>query len=222
MVNILVVEDDVNLARVIQRGLTKNGHVVDLAHDGPSGKYLAEHNAYDAIVLDVILPGMDGVSMTSELRRDEIETPILMLTARDTVEDTIIGLDAGANDYLRKPFVFAELDARLRSIARRASSGLARELVASGVRLNLVTREVTREGQAIPLTVRETAFLEYFMRHAGQIVTRSMLENALWEHGRYVESNIAEVYVSRLRSKLQIKGRGPLIATLRGAGYRFS
>ena len=220
--NILVVEDDVNLARVIQRGLTKNGHVVDLAHDGPSGKYLAEHNAYDAIVLDVILPGIDGVSMTSQLRRDEIETPILMLTARDTVEDTIIGLDAGASDYLRKPFVFAELDARLRSIARRSSTGLARELVVGGVRLNLVTREVTRDGEAIALTVRETAFLEYFMRHAGQIVTRSMLENALWEHGRYVESNIAEVYVCRLRSKLQLKGRAPLIATLRGAGYRFS
>jgi DNA-binding response OmpR family regulator len=220
-VNILVVEDDVNLARVIQRGLTKNGHVVDLAHDGPNGKYLAEHNAYDAIVLDVILPGLDGVSMTKELRSGEIETPILMLTARDTVEDTIVGLDAGANDYLRKPFVFAELDARLRSIARKSSSG-ARELVARGVRLNLVTREVTRDGEAIPLTVRETAFLEYFMRHAGQIVTRAMLENALWEHGRYVESNIAEVYVSRLRSKLQVKGRAPLIATLRGAGYRFS
>lgn len=221
VVNILVVEDDVNLARVLQRGLTKNGHVVDLAHDGPSGKYLAEHNAYDAIVLDVILPGIDGVSITKELRRGEIETPILMLTARDTVEDTIVGLDAGANDYLRKPFVFAELDARLRSIARKSSSG-SRELVASGVRLNLVTREVTRDGEVIPMTVRETAFLEYFMRHAGQIVTRAMLENALWEHGRYVESNIAEVYVCRLRSKLQIKGRAPLIATLRGAGYRFS
>jgi DNA-binding response OmpR family regulator len=220
-VNILVVEDDVNLARVIQRGLTKNGHVVDLAHDGLSGKYLAEHNPYDAIVLDVILPGIDGVSMTRELRDDAIETPILMLTARDTVEDTIVGLDAGANDYLRKPFVFAELDARIRSIARKSSRG-ARELVASGVHLNLVTREVTRDGEAIPLTVRETAFLEYFMRHAGQIVTRAMLENALWEHGRYVESNIAEVYVSRLRSKLQSKGRASLIATVRGAGYRFS
>jgi DNA-binding response OmpR family regulator len=221
-VHILVVEDDVNLARVLQRGLTKNGHVVDLAHDGPSGKYLAQENRYDAIVLDVILPGIDGVSMARELRRERVETPILMLTARDTVEDTIVGLDAGANDYLRKPFVFAELDARLRSIARRSWSAAAGELVASGVRLNLITREVTRDDEPVPLTVRETAFLEYFMRHAGQVVTRTMLENALWEHGRYVESNIAEVYVSRLRSKLRRKGRAPLIATLRGAGYRFS
>jgi two-component system, OmpR family, response regulator len=221
-VHILVVEDDVNLARVLQRGLTKNGHVVDLAHDGPTGKYLAQEHRYDAIVLDVILPGIDGISMTRELRRERVETPILMLTARDTVEDTIVGLDAGANDYLRKPFVFGELDARLRSIARRSWSDAAEELVASGVRLNLVTREVTRDDEPVTLTVRETAFLEYFMRHAGQVVTRTMLENALWEHGRYVESNIAEVYVSRLRSKLQRKGRAPLIATLRGAGYRFS
>jgi DNA-binding response OmpR family regulator len=221
-VNILVVEDDVNLARVLQRGLSKNGHVVDLAHDGPSGKYLAEENRYDAIVLDVILPGLDGVSLTRQLRRGRVETPILMLSARDTVEDTIVGLDAGANDYLRKPFVFGELDARLRSIARRSGGDQDAELSASGVRLNLVTREVTREGHVIPLTVRETAFLEYFMRHAGQIVTRAMLEDALWEHGRYVESNIAEVYVSRLRNKLQRKGLAPLIATLRGAGYRFS
>jgi two-component system OmpR family response regulator len=220
-VHILVVEDDLNLARVLQRGLSKNGHVVDLAHDGLSGKYLAQGNRYDAIVLDIILPGMDGVSLTRQLRRERVGTPILMLTARDTVEDTITGLDAGANDYLRKPFVFAELDARLRSIARsRVEEG--GELSAGGVRLNLVTREVTRDGQVISLTMRETAFLEYFMRHAGQIVTRAMLEDALWEHGRYVESNITEVYVSRLRSKLQLKGRAPLIATLRGAGYRFT
>jgi two-component system, OmpR family, response regulator len=217
----LVVEDDVNLAGVIKRGLSQNGHVIDLAHDGTSGLYLAQEKSYDAIVLDLNLPGIDGITMTRELRRDGVATPILMLTARDTVEDTIVGLDAGANDYLRKPFVFAELDVRLRTIARRTPC-TTRELVVQDVRLNLVTREATRGGTSIPLTARETAFLEYFMRRAGQIVTRGMLEEALWEHGRYVESNIAEVYVSRLRSKLHLGGRAPLIATVRGIGYRLS
>ena len=220
--NLLLVEDDVALAQVIKRGLTKNGHIVDVVHDGRNGEYLAGENRYDAIVLDVILPGVDGFTLTRELRRRGNETPILILSARDTVEDTVVGLDAGANDYLRKPFVFDELCARLRSIARVVRRDTARELVAGDLRLDLVTREVARGATAIRLTVRETAFLEYFMRRSGQIVTRSMLENALWEHGRYVESNIVEVYVSRLRSKLHIKGLPPRITTLRGAGYRFS
>ncbi len=220
--NLLLVEDDVALAQVLKRGLLKNGHVVDVVHDGRSGEYLASENRYDAIVLDVILPGVDGFTFTRELRRRGNETPILILSARDTVEDTVVGLDAGANDYLRKPFVFDELCARLRSIARVVWRDAARELVVGDVRLELVTREVTRGGSAIPLTMRETSFLEYFMRHAGQIVTRSMLENALWEHGRYVESNIVEVYVSRLRAKLHVDGLPPRIVTLRGAGYRFS
>jgi DNA-binding response OmpR family regulator len=219
-VNILVVEDDLNLANVIKRGLTQSGHVIDLAHDGTNGMYLARESAYDSIVLDLTLPGIDGVALTRELRRDGIETPILMLTARDTVEDTIIGLDAGANDYLRKPFVFAELDARLRTIARRRPCAVS-ELVVADVRLDLVTRFVTRAGRPIVMTVRETAFLEYFMRRSGQLVTRSMLENALWEHGRYVESNVVEVYISRLRGKLHVRGEATLIVTVRGAGYRF-
>jgi two-component system, OmpR family, response regulator len=220
-VNILVVEDDLNLANVIKRGLTKSGHVIHLAHDGLAALYLAKESAFDSIVLDLTLPGMDGVSVTRDLRRDRVETPILMLTARDTVEDTIVGLDAGANDYLRKPFVFAELDARLRTIARKTPCAV-RELVVGNVRLDLVTRAVSRDECTIPLTARETAFLEFFMRRPGQIVTRAMLENAFWEHGRYIESNVAEVYVSRLRGKLQLRGSEPLIRTVRGAGYRFS
>lgn len=219
--NVLVVEDDVRLAHVIKRGLTKDGHVVDVVHDGHSGHYMANDNAYDAIVLDVMLPGIDGYSLIRSLRREGIATPILMLSARDTVEDTIVGLDAGANDYVRKPFVFAELCARLRSVARRVASAPTRELTAGDVHLELVTRAVTRAGQRVTLSVRETAFLEYFLRHPGQVVSRTMLENALWEHGRYVESNIVEVYVSRLRNKLAVGGAPPLIVTVRGIGYRF-
>jgi len=221
-VNILVVEDDVRLASVVKRGLAKNGHVVDVVNDGRSGEQFAQEPRYDAIVLDVMLPGVDGIAITRSLRRKGISTPILMLTARDTVEDTIAGLDAGANDYLRKPFVFGELDARLRAIARGAASATANVLRVADVTLNLETRKVDRGGTPIDLTLRETAFLEYFMRHPSQIVTRAMLEDALWEHGRYIESNVAEVYVSRLRGKLRIDGRPELISTCRGFGYRFA
>jgi two-component system, OmpR family, response regulator len=220
--NVLVVEDDVRLAHVIRRGLAKNGHIVDMVHDGGTAEYLATENAYDAIVLDVMLPGIDGYSLTRSLRHQGVQTPILMLSARDTVQDTITGLDAGANDFVRKPFVFAELCARLRSVARQPSKGKTAELAAADVRLDLATRAVTRCGRGISLTARETAFLEYFMRHAGQIVTRGMLEGALWEHGRYVESNVVEVYVSRLRNKLHLDGMPAPIVTIRGMGYRFS
>lgn len=219
---ILVIEDDVTLARVVRRGLLKTGHTVDLEHDGREGEYLAAEHSYEAIVLDIMLPTKDGVSITRDLRRHGIRTPILILSARDTVEDTIAGLDAGADDYLRKPFVFAELNARLRSLARREPvAATTSELTVGEVTLNLASRMVVRAGHAVAATPRETAFLEYFMRRAGQIVTRAMLEEALWEHGRYIESNITQVYVSRLRGKLRLEGRPDVLHTIRGAGYRF-
>ena len=221
-VNILVIEDDLHLASVLKRGLVKRGHVVDCVHDGRDASAFADATRYDALVLDVMLPGIDGLTFVRSMRRNNIDTPVLMLTARDTVEDTIAGLDAGANDYLRKPFVFAELDARLRAIARRTTRSVSNVLRVRDVTLDLSTRSVSRAGIVINLTNRETAFLEYFMRNAGQIITRTMLEDALWEHGTYVESNIAEVYVSRLRTKLRAAGSAPLITTLRGLGYRFA
>ena len=218
---VLVVEDEVKMAALLRRGLSEEGLTVDVAGEGERAVAMAGASDYDAVVLDVMLPGIDGYALTRSLRREGIATPILMLSARDTVEDTIVGLDAGANDYVRKPFVFAELCARLRSVARRVASAPTRELIAGDVHLDLVTRAVTRAGQRVTLSVRETAFLEYFLRHPGQVVTRTMLENALWEHGRYVESNIVEVYVSRLRNKLAVAGAPPLIVTVRGIGYRF-
>ncbi len=180
VVRILVIEDDITLARVVRRGLLKTGHTVDLEHDGREGEYLAAERCYEAIVLDIMLPTKDGVSIARDLRRHGVRTPILILSARDTVEDTIAGLDAGADDYLRKPFVFAELNARLRSLARREPVAAMPELTVGEVTLNLASRTVMRAGHAVDATPRETAFLEYFMRRAGQIVTRAMLEEALW------------------------------------------
>jgi two-component system OmpR family response regulator len=218
---VLVVEDDRALADVLRRGLSEHGHVVDLEHDGCGGECAAERGAYDALVLDVMLPGKDGVSVAQRLRACDVRTPILMLTARDTVEDTIRGLDAGADDYLKKPFVFAELLARLHSITRRQAGPVCDELRCGDLVMNLASRRVWRAGREIVLTARETAFLEFFMRNAGLLITRTMLEDSLWERDRDTTSNIIEVYVRRLRSKLQVAGCPPLIETVRGAGYRF-
>lgn len=218
---ILVIEDDVRLAEVVRRGLSESGHVVDVEHDGDAGAATARVGNYDAIILDVMLPRKDGFAVARELRAHDIVTPILMLTSRDAVDDTIRGLDAGADDYLRKPFVFGELDARLRSIARRTPSPVRNELRVADVVMDLATRRVVRGDVPIDLTARETAFLEYLMRNVGILVTRAMIEDALWERDRETVSNLIEVYVRRLRTKLSPHGEPALIATVRGAGYRF-
>jgi DNA-binding response OmpR family regulator len=218
---ILVVEDDVRLAEVIRRGLTESGHVVDVEHDGDGGESTAAGGEYDALILDVMLPRKDGFSVARALRARDVQTPILMLTSRDTVDDTIRGLDAGADDYLRKPFVFGELDARLRSITRRTAAPAHDELRAGDLVMDLATRRVRRGDSSIALTARETAFLGYLMRNAGLLLTRAMIEAALWERDRDTASNLIEVYVRRLRAKLSPRGEPPLIHTVRGAGYRF-
>ena len=218
---ILVVEDDVRLAEVIRRGLTESGHVVDVEHDGEGGESTALGGAYDALILDVMLPRKDGFAVARALRGRDLQTPILMLTSRDTVDDTIRGLDAGADDYLHKPFVFGELEARLRSITRRAAAPLHDELRGGDLVMDLATRRVHRGNSTIALTARETAFLEYLMRNAGLLLTRPMIEAALWERDRDTASNLIEVYVRRLRAKLSPRGEPPLIHTVRGAGYRF-
>ncbi len=218
---ILVVEDDARLAAVLRRGLAESGHLVDVEHDGVRGQSTAIAGGYDAIILDVMLPQRDGLSVVREMRRREIGTPVLLLTSRDTVDDTIEGLDAGADDYLRKPFVFRELDARLRSITRRSDSAAQKELRRGDLVLDLAARTVSRRGMPIQLTAREIAFVEYFMLNAGLLLTRRMIEDALWEPWRETESNVIEVYVRRLRTKLSPNGEPNLIATIRGAGYRF-
>ena len=217
---ILVVEDDRGLADVLRRGLLEGGHVVDVEHDGLEGERVAAAGNYDAIVLDVMLPGKDGFAVTRALRGAAVRTPILMLTARDTLEDTIGGLDAGADDYLRKPFAFSELQARLRSIARREPAPMHSELRCGDVVMDLATRRVRRGDREVLLTARETAFLEFFLRNCGLLITREMLEGALWERDRDTGSNVIEVYVRRLRTKLG--GGDAMIQTVRGAGYRFT
>ncbi|HEY5095410.1 MAG TPA: response regulator transcription factor [Candidatus Eremiobacteraceae bacterium] len=218
---ILVVEDDAQLADVVRRGLAESGHVVDIEGDGEAGELAARGGAYDVIVLDVMLPLKDGFSVARALRAADVHTPILMLTARDTVEDTVTGLDCGADDYLRKPFVFRELEARLRSVTRREPIPVNNELCVDDLTMDLGSRRVKRGERDVTLTARETAFLEYLMRNAGLLVTRPMLENALWERDRETTSNLIEVYMRRLRTKLGAAGEPALIHTVRGAGYRF-
>lgn len=217
---ILLVEDDAALADVIRRGLAESGHVVDLESDGDDAERVAATRSYDAIILDVMIPGRDGFEVARSLRSRDVRTPILMLTALDTAENVIAGLDAGADDYLKKPFIFDELEARLRSITRRESVPQRDVLRVGDLSMDLATREVRRGERLIELSPRETAFLEYFIRNAGLLLTRKMLEDALWESDRETASNVIDVYVRRLRRKLVEGNESQLIATVRGVGYR--
>jgi DNA-binding response OmpR family regulator len=219
---LLIVEDDLRLAAVLRRGLREAGHIVDVEHDGPEGEESANHGGYDVIVLDVKLPSKDGFSVARAIRDHGTVTPILMLTSRDTVSDTIAGLDAGADDYLRKPFVFGELHARLRSLGRRVGSPSHNILRVGDLSLDRSTREVYRGATLVPLTAREIAFLEYFMLNVNIVLTQAMIERALWETDRDTASNLIRVYVRRLRAKLSPNGEPELIYTLRGAGYRMT
>jgi DNA-binding response OmpR family regulator len=218
---ILVVEDDVRLARVLQRGLSESGHIVDVERDGGHGESAAAGGTYDAIILDVMLPTRDGNAVARGLRTAGVHTPILMLTARDTFGDAVDGLNAGADDYLRKPFSFDELEARLRAITRRPRQPAPDLLVVDDLLLDLRTRTVHRGPRLLTLTARELAFLEYLMRNAGLHISRAMLEDALWERDRETGSNLIEVYIRRLRTKLSADGEPQLIHTMRGLGYRF-
>jgi DNA-binding response OmpR family regulator len=218
---LLVVEDDLKLSALLARGLGRDGHIVDLEYDGESGQEAACSDAYDVIILDIMLPGKSGLSLAQGLRSAGNPTPILMLTARDTPDDVVAGLDAGADDYLRKPFAFSELEARLRTLARRAKVSPRTVLRVGDLIFDTTAKHVERDGRPIQLTSREMAYLEYFMRNAGIVVTRAMLENALWTRDSELSSNAIEVYVRRLRSKIEFDGMPRLITTLHGIGYRF-
>lgn len=219
---VLIIEDDALLADLLARGLGEDGHVVDVENDGESGAIAGGSGAYDVILLDVMLPRKDGFAVARQLRAEGVSTPILMLTALDTVEDTVGGLDAGADDYLRKPFAFKELNARLRALTRREATPVRTVLRVGDMEMDPVTRRVKRGAREISLTARELAFLEYLMRNPGIVLTRAMLEDALWERDRDTSSNLIEVYVARLRSKLTAGGEASPIETVRGAGYRFA
>ena len=217
---ILVVDDDRRLCAVIKRGLLEEAYAVDLAYDGEDGEYLAEVNPYDLIILDIMLPVKDGIEVCRELRAKKITTPILMLTAKDTVEDRVKGLDTGADDYLVKPFAFSELLARVRALLRREGTSRSPELRVGDLVLNTLTRHVRRGHRPIELTTKEYVILEYLMRHPKMVVTRTMIEEHAWDYDFDSLSNLVDVYIRRLRRKLDTEGEDSLIQTVRGAGYR--
>ena len=217
----LLVEDDPEVARFVVKGLAEAGHVVELAPDGREGLYRATGEAFDAIVVDRMLPGaMDGLSMVETLRRAGNQTPVLILSALGQVDERVRGLKAGGDDYLTKPFAFSELQARLEAIMRRGSAkAIETVLRVADLEFDLLSREVRRAGRRLELLPREMRLLEYLMRHAGQVVTRTMLLEAVWDYHFDPQTNVIDVHVSRLRQKLDRGFARPLIHTIRGAGY---
>lgn len=218
---ILVIEDDVKLADLLKRGLSAAGHAVDAEYDGRAGELTAAGGAYEMIVLDVMLPKKDGLAVLRDLRAKGSTLPVIILTARDETEDVVAGFNAGADDYLRKPFALDELNARVRTLARRAAAPPRLILQTDNLLFDTVTRRVVRGNREIALTSRELAYLEYFMRNSGIVITRAMLENALWDNAAEVSSNVIDVYVKRLRGKIEFADMRPLLVTIRGIGYRF-
>ena len=218
---ILVVEDETRLADLIRKGLTEEGHAVDVAGAAEEGAYLIQMATYDAIVLDRMLPDADGAELCRRLRRQGTRTPILMLTARDAIDDRVSGLDAGADDYLVKPFSFPELLARIRALARRPADILGIELTAGDLRLDPATRRVWRGTEEITLPNKEFRILELLMRNAGRVMTRDMIANHVWDYEFLNATNVIDVHVRRLRERLGDPVPGGMIQTVRGVGYRF-
>ncbi len=216
---ILVVEDDRKVASFIRKGLTEDGYAVDVASDGETGLAMGLDRLHDVIVLDVMLPGKPGFQVVRELRQAKVATPVLLLTARDAVEDKVQGLDAGADDYLTKPFAFAELLARVRALLRRGTAARAPVLQVADLTLDPATRTVARGGEAISLTNREFALLEYLMRNAGRVLTRTTIAEHVWDYSFDSGTNVIDVYVNYLRKKIDAGRERKLIHTVRGVGY---
>src|SRR5688572_8599472 len=217
---ILVVEDDVKMAALVRRGLVEEGLAADVARSGDDALWMAAATDYDAIVLDVMLPGADGFEVCRRLRESGRWAPVLMLTARDAVEDRVTGLDAGADDYLTKPFSFAELLARLRALARRPPLERPAVVEVGDLRLDPSTRQVWRGDAEVALSSKEFALLETFMRHAGEVLSRYQLLEHCWDYGYDNRSNVVDVYVRYLREKIDRPFGRSSLETVRGAGYR--
>ena len=216
---ILLVEDDRKMASLIQRSLKEQRYAVDVAHDGENGIFLAEGNPYDLIILDIMLPGKDGLSICRELRKERAEAPILILTARDDVRDKVVGLDAGADDYLTKPFSFAEFLARVRVLLRRKREGKTTKLKVADLELDQLAHKVKRGGKEVILTSTEYALLEYLTLNANEVVTRTMISEHVWNDEFDSFSNVINVYVNYLRKKIDGGFSKKLIHSMRGTGY---
>lgn len=216
---ILVVEDDKKVAGFIKKGLTEEQYAVDVFYDGEEGAFWAAENDYDVIILDIMLPKKDGISVCRELRAEGVVTPILMLTAKDTVEDKIRGLDVGADDYLGKPFSFGELLARIRALLRRSQDYKTPSLKIANLELNPATRKVSRAGKEITLTGKEYALLEYFMRNKGRVLSETRIVEHVWDMNYDPETNVVNVYIHHLRNKIDRGFDKKLLHTIRGAGY---
>ena len=217
---ILVVDDDIRLCSVIERGLTEEGYAVDSANDGEEGQYLAEINDYDLVILDIMMPKIDGVTVCRNLREGGYESPILMLTARDSIPDRVAGLDTGADDYLIKPFAFDEFVARVRALTRRQAPSRSTTLTVGDLELDTVTRRLRCGEREIELTAKEYAVLEYLMRNPDAVITRGMIEEHAWNNDFDSVSNLVDVYIRRLRAKIDGERTDSAIETVRGAGYR--
>lgn len=215
----LVAEDDAKIRRLLEKGLREAGWAVDAVADGPSALHQARASAYDAMVLDLGLPGMDGLEVLRGLRAAGIAVPVLALTARDALGDRIRGLDAGADDYLVKPFAVEELLARLRALARRGTASEGRRLSFEDLEMDLVTRRVARAGHEVALTNKEFALLELFLRAPGEVLTRTVIAEKLWDDRFESFSNVIDVHVRRLRAKIDFEGLPRLIRTVKGVGY---
>jgi len=216
---ILVVEDEKKVASFLKKGLEEEYYAVDCAFDGEEALFMVEANEYDLVLLDIMLPKIDGLEVLKGVRDKGLTFPVLMLTAKDSVEDVVRGLDAGGDDYLTKPFAFAELLARVRALLRRQEREAAGELRVADLILDPATHTVSREGQEIDLTAKEYALLEYLMRHVNRVVTRTMISEHVWDYHFDPMTNVIDVYVNHLRNKIELDSSRRLIHTIRGVGY---
>ena len=220
---VLIVEDEPKIAAFIERGLKENAYAVDIAHDGEAGYEWARNFNYDFIILDLMLPKMDGLELCKRLRIEGNNTNIIMLTAKGSVDDRITGLDAGADDYLVKPFSFGELLARLRAVRRRESDQQRTTVLkVDDLKLDLVTHQVERAAQLIDLSAKEFALLEMLMRHPNQVLSRTLIAEHIWNYDFYNQSNVVDVYIRYLRRKIDDPFETKLIQTVRGMGYRLA
>jgi two-component system OmpR family response regulator len=217
---VLVIEDDRETAQFLQKSLKESGHAADLAHDGETGLAMAQEGVYDVLIVDRMLPRLDGLSVVKTLRGEGRRTPVLILSALGDVDDRVKGLRAGGDDYLTKPYAYTELLARVEALARRAVPGEQEtRYVVGDLVLDRLSHRVTRDGEPILLQPREFRLLEYLMKHAGQVVTRTMLLESVWDYHFDPQTNVIDVHVSRLRSKIDKNFSKPLLHTVRGAGY---